>query len=102
MPARSLQPQSQSHSALHDESDEAAETIAAAARACAKKKLRLLLDFDFNLVAMQDSLAETHSDWFAYRNPDDDLPDPRRPTKHRPTTHTKQNDKTKDVDAVVA
>ena len=102
MPARSLQPQSQSHSALHDESDEAAETIAAAARACAKKKLRLLLDFDINRVAMQDSLAETHSDWFAYRNPDDDLPDPRRPAMLRPATRTLRYDDANVVDAVVA
>src|SRR3569623_19656 len=53
------------------------EGLRAIARVCAKQKLRLLLDLDIGGGALQDRLANTHPEWFAYHAPDDDLPDPR-------------------------
>ncbi|WP_136420137.1 maltotransferase domain-containing protein [Herbaspirillum sp. ST 5-3] len=53
------------------------EAIAALARLCVKKKLRLLLDLDIAAISADDSILESHPDWFS-SGEFDDLPDPRR------------------------
>src|SRR3569623_112142 len=68
------------------------EGLRAIARVCAKQKLRLLLDLDIGGGALQDRLANNHPEWFAYHDPDDDLPDPRRPAALGPSMRTLRYD----------
>jgi starch synthase (maltosyl-transferring) len=51
------------------------------AKACAARKLKLLLDMDMRATAEDASLAERHPDWFEQGEALDDLPDPRRPPR---------------------
>ncbi len=57
---------------LHD------DAVAELARLCVRKKLRLLLDLDIAAIGADDSIAESHPDWFSSGDLDD-LPDPRWP-----------------------
>jgi starch synthase (maltosyl-transferring) len=56
------------------------DLVGTLARACKTRKLSLLVDIDINRMSMDQSLEETHPDWFiSQAQADDDLPDPRRP-----------------------
>ncbi|HEY0844264.1 MAG TPA: maltotransferase domain-containing protein [Noviherbaspirillum sp.] len=51
------------------------------AKACAQKRLQLLVDVDIRTTGADAALAEQHPDWFQGAGPGDDLPDPRRPVR---------------------
>lgn len=75
--------QSGAHAAKEAPSQPGAETVSAVLRACMRRKLRLMLDLDIGSLAAHETFADSHPDWFAYHDPDDDLPDPRRPIVRR-------------------